>query len=106
MDDFEAFRKKKIQDKKREAEGEKNAKAQDEALGWVEGLGPSGPANPKVKGFILGRYRRRRVDPKALQKPKGFQTHKRSDGPPGTERKPTPPEELEGRDRVKGIQKY
>ena len=53
-------------------------KAQQEAfkdsnINWVDGLGPSGPTNPKVKGFVLGRYSKKRINPKELQRPKGMQ---------------------------------
>lgn len=72
MDDFEAFRKQQMEKKKAKAEAAE-IDEQNKALGWVDGMGPSGPSNPKVKGFMLGRYWTKKVDPKTLQKPKGYE---------------------------------
>lgn len=76
MDDFEAFRKKrKAQKEALEKAEEANARAaaNGKKLDWVEGMGPSGPTNPKVKGFILGRFQRKRIDPKELERPEGYE---------------------------------
>ena len=102
QDDFEAFRKKQQEKKQAEQQAQDDAAKIDEAaqkMGWIDGLGPSGPKNPKVKGFVLGRYWPKKVDPSTLEKPKGYETHLE-------QHKPTPPEELEKRPRPKGIQKY
>lgn len=82
MDDFEAFRKRKQQQKKAQAQAGK-IDEQNKKLGWLEGLGPQGPTNPKVKGFVLGRYwSKKKVDPSTLQRPKGYEsTELDSDAP-------------------------
>lgn len=77
--DFEEFRKKKMQQKKQAAE-QKKREAQPAANGkkldFIDGFGPQGPTNPKIKGFVLGRYQRKRVDPRTLQRPDNYEaTH-------------------------------
>jgi hypothetical protein len=72
VDDFEAFRKKKMERKKAEAQADK-IDEQNKMLGWIDGIGPAGPTNPKVKGFMLGRYWTKKVDPKTLKKPAGYE---------------------------------
>ncbi len=74
--DFEEFRRKRKEQAEAQAQAERLAQqpaANGEKLEWVEGMGPAGPRNPKVKGFILGRFRRKRVDPSQLQRPKGYE---------------------------------
>ncbi len=75
--DFDAFRKKKQAEEERLKKA-KAANSRPMANGskrnWSEGLGPTGPSNPKIKGFVLGRYSKKRIDPRTLEKPKGFQT--------------------------------
>lgn len=105
MDDFEAFREKRRKEKEKEQEAEKAQAAQDE-LGWEEGLGPQGPTNPKVKGFVLGRYWYKKTDPSQLEKPKGFQKTRLTEEPPPTDREPTPEEELKQFPKPKGMRKY
>ncbi len=93
MDDFEAFRKKQKEKKaseKEAADGEKAFDAAKEQLGWVDGIGPAGHNNPKVKGFVLGRYKKKKVDVNELEKPKGFEKH-RADKPEGEQQKPVDP---------------
>lgn len=96
MDDFEAFKKKKAAEKDAEQQAAKDEKAFDEAakkMGWVDGIGYVGATNPKVKGFIVGRAKKKKVDPNALEKPKGMESH-RADAPQEgkpAEKKPTPP---------------
>lgn len=102
MDDFEAFRKKQAEKKAAEQQAQADQAKQEEAaakMGWIDGLGPAGPKNPKVKGFVLGRYWPKKVDPSTLEKPKGYETHMEH-------HKATPPEDLEKRPRPKNIQKY
>lgn len=73
--DFEEFRKQK----QAKADAAKKAKegpaplANGKPAEWVDGFGPSGPTNPKVKGFMLGRYRKKRVDPSTLQRPENYE---------------------------------
>lgn len=109
-DDFEAFRQKKLQQKAQAEEARSEEARTDEAakkMGWIDGLGPAGPKNPKVKGFVLGRFWPKKVDPSTLQKPKGFEaTSQPGAKGPGAERPPTPKEELDKRPRPKGIQRY
>ena len=93
MDDFEAFKKKKQAEQKAENQAAKDEKAFDEAakkMGWVDGLGFAGATNPKVKGFVLGRARKKKVDPAALEKPKNMETH-RHDAPDAKPAAPTKP---------------
>lgn len=100
MDDFEAFRQRKLAAKQAEAHKDPEAEAK---LGWVDGLGPKGPTNPKIKGFILGRYQRKKVDPSTLERPKGYESTALDQGDHHT-----PPEELEKRDGpdVKGFRRF
>ena len=101
MDDFEAFRQRKMAAKK--AKERQAADPEAEArLGWVDGMGPKGPTNPKVKGFILGRYKRKKIDPSTLQRPKGYEKTQLAD------HEETSQDELEDRKgpEVKGFQKY
>jgi len=99
VDDFEAFRQRKLAKKKAEARKDPEA---DARLGWVDGMGPKGPTNPKIKGFILGRYTRKKIDPNTLERPAGYEKTQLAD------HEETSPEELEGRDgpEVKGFTKY
>jgi hypothetical protein len=81
--DFDEFRKKKIQQKKAKAEEAKrddSPAANGEQLDWVDGMGPAGPRNPKIKGFMLGRYQRKRIDPRTLQRPEGYERTGAGDG--------------------------
>jgi hypothetical protein len=81
MDDFEAFRKRKKEqeeEKKREAERASQPAASGKPMDWVDGFGPAGPTNPKVKGFMLGRYRKKKIDPSELEKPEGYESHSRA----------------------------
>ncbi len=75
--DFDAFRKEK-EEKNRLLKEAAAANARPMANGskssWIEGLGPASAPNPKVKGFILGRYKKQRVDPATLEKPEGYET--------------------------------
>ncbi|MGE0712166.1 MAG: hypothetical protein AB7N76_29765 [Planctomycetota bacterium] len=74
--DFNEFRKKKMEEKKQKEEEEQRATqptASGQAPDWIDGMGPAGPRNPKVKGFVLGRYQRKRVDPSTLQRPEGYE---------------------------------
>tara|TARA_B100000965_G_scaffold363750_1_gene346763 strand:+ start:393 stop:806 length:414 start_codon:yes stop_codon:yes gene_type:complete len=77
--DFEEFRKKKMQQKKQAADQKKREDelaANGEKLDFIDGFGPQGPKNPKIKGFVLGRYQRKRVDPRTLQRPENYErTH-------------------------------
>ena len=87
MDDFEAFRKRKKEqeeEKKRAAERAQKPAASGKPMDWVDGFGPTGPKNPKIKGFTLGRYRKKKVDPSTLEKPEGYESHSR---PPDTQSK-------------------
>jgi hypothetical protein len=73
--DFEEFKRKKKEEKERQARiAAESARgtASGKELNWVEGLGPAQIANPKVKGFVLGRYQKQKVDPRNLEKPDGF----------------------------------
>lgn len=75
--DFEEFRRKRKEQAEAQAQAERQAQqpaANGEKLEWVDGMGPVGPRNPKVKGFILGRFRRKRIDPSQLQRPKGYES--------------------------------
>lgn len=107
MDDFEAFKKKKQAEKDAKAKASKDEATFDEAakkMGWVDGLGYVGANNPKVKGFILGRARRKKVDPNALQRPKGMESHRHDAPDPEAkpvEKKPAPPPP-----KPKGYSKY
>lgn len=79
MDDFEAFKKKKQAEKAAQQQADKDGAAFDEAakkMGWVDGIGFVGANNPKVKGFAVGRARRKRVDPATLVRPKKIETHR------------------------------
>ncbi|MCO5166842.1 MAG: hypothetical protein M9894_10810 [Planctomycetes bacterium] len=79
MDDFEAFRKRKQAEKAAQQETQKSEAAFDEAakkMGWVDGIGFVGANNPKVKGFLVGRARRKRVDPNSLVRPKKIESHR------------------------------
>ena len=104
QDDFEAFRKKKQEAKEAAQAADQDQAKMDAAaqkMGWVDGFGFTGPKNPKVKGFVLGRHwPTKKVDPATLEKPKGFETHM------ADEHKPPTPEELAKRPRPKNIQKY
>jgi hypothetical protein len=75
--DFDAFKKQK-QAKNDALKEASVANARPMANGsestWIEGLGPASAPNPKVKGFILGRYKKQRHDPKALERPDGYET--------------------------------
>jgi hypothetical protein len=105
VDDFEAFKKKKAAEKASEAQASKDEAAFDDAakkMGWVDGLGFVGANNPKVKGFILGRAKKKKVDPSTLEKPKGMESHRA----PATDKKPEekkapakPPEKPKGFNR-------
>lgn len=95
MDDFEAFKKKKQAEKEAAQKASQEEAAFDEAakkMGWIDGIGYTGATNPKVKGFIVGRARRKKIDPNALERPKGIESH-RHDAPDAkpAEKKPTPP---------------
>lgn len=96
MDDFEAFKKRKQAEKEAAQRASKEEAAFDEAakkMGWVDGLGFVGAHNPKVKGFVVGRARRKRIDPSTLERPKGLESH-RHDAPAAdkpAEKKPAPP---------------
>ncbi|MDC3379328.1 hypothetical protein OAX78_03500 [Planctomycetota bacterium] len=86
MDDFDAFRKKKQAEREARKQGSKDeakAAAAAKKMGWVEGLGPAGPTNPKIKGFVLGRFRKKRLDPRTLQRPEGYESHTQKSGPSG-----------------------
>ena len=102
MDDFEAFKKKKQAEQAAQNQAAKDEKAFDEAakkMGWIDGLGFVGAQNPKVKGFIVGRARKKKVDPNALEKPKGMETHRADAKPEGAPAaKPAP--------KPKGFNKY
>ena len=74
--DFEEFRKNRDAIKKEKAEREAEVERRENApaangqvLDWVDGMGPAGPRNPKVKGFMLGRFTKKRHDPRTLQRP-------------------------------------
>ena len=73
--DFEEFRKQKQAKADAKEKGPKppevlaNGKPSD----WIDGFGPSGPTNPKVKGFMLGRYRKKKVDPSTLERPDNYE---------------------------------
>lgn len=106
MDDFEKFRQQKEAKKEAARQAEEEQKKLDEAaqkMGWVDGFGFVGPNNPKVKGFILGRARKKRVDPRALEKPKNFErtqlTEDKPAGPqpaqPATEPPPEKPQKYQ-----------
>jgi len=76
VDDFEAFRKKREAQKDALEEAEEanaRAAANGQKLDWIDGMGPAGPRNPKVKGFVLGRFQRKRIDPKNLKRPDGYE---------------------------------
>jgi hypothetical protein len=107
VDDFEAFKKKKQAAEKAEQEATKQEAEFDEAakkMGWVDGLGFVGHQNPKVKGFILGRAKKKKVDPKGLERPKGMETHRHDIVPPGAE-KPAE-KKVEPAPKPKNIQRY
>lgn len=96
MDDFEAFKKMKADAKAAELKAVEDAKlqaAQDEAnkkMGWVDGIGYMGATNPKVKGFIVGKARKKKVDPNDLpDKPKGYESHRAEEPEDG--KKPAAP---------------
>jgi len=74
----------------------------EQKLGWVDGLGPKGPTNPKIKGFVLGRYARKKIDPQTLERPAGFESTSMTD-PEGKSS-----ESLENREgpEVKGFQRF
>lgn len=80
MDDFEAFRKrKKEQEEEKKKAAERAEKADQPAasgkpMDWVDGFGPTGPKNPKIKGFTLGRYRKKKVDPSTLERPDNYES--------------------------------
>ncbi|MBL4846288.1 MAG: hypothetical protein JKY65_12235 [Planctomycetes bacterium] len=81
MDDFEAFRQakqKKAEDAKKAAARAKRPGAGGKPPNWVDGCGPAGATNPKVKGFILGRYRKKKIDPATLQRPDGYESTART----------------------------
>src|SRR5262249_11361724 len=64
-DPFEAFKKKKEAAKQADKAGDQAAKV----LGWVEGCGPAGEADPtKPKGFVKGRFKKKDVPPAELAK--------------------------------------
>jgi hypothetical protein len=64
-DPFEAFKKKKEAAKAADKAGEQSAKV----LGWVEGCGPAGEADPtKPKGFVKGRFKKKDVPAADLAK--------------------------------------
>ena len=78
--DFEEFRKNRdaIKQKKADKEAERERRANAPAangknLDWIDGMGPAGPRNPKVKGFVLGRFTKKRIDPNTLQRPANFE---------------------------------
>lgn len=105
MDDFEAFKKKKAAEKASEAQASKDEAAFDDAakkMGWVDGLGFVGATNPKVKGFVLGRARRKKVDPATLEKPKGMESHRAA--PVKAEEKKAAP--VKPPEKPKGFNKY
>lgn len=110
MDDFEAFRKKQQAKKEAEKAAAEDAAKQEEAakkMGWIDGLGPAGVNNPKVKGFVLGRFRKKKIDPTTLEKPKGFESHRLGEGvePEDPAKKPpTPP--ADEAPKVKGYSRY
>lgn len=109
-DDFEAFRQKQLQKKAQAEEARAEEARVEEAakkMGWIDGLGPVGPKNPKVKGFVLGRFWPKKIDPSTLEKPKGYEstTQPGAKGP-AVDRPPTPKEELDKRPRPRGIQRY
>ena len=96
MDDFEAFKKKKQEKEKAEKAASANEAQFDEAakkMGWIDGLGFTGPVNPKVKGFVRGRSRKKKLDPKELKKPEHFESTRMDD--PSKPKPPTPPAPLE-----------
>ncbi|MCA8924457.1 MAG: hypothetical protein KDD82_21785 [Planctomycetes bacterium] len=104
MDDFEAFRQRKLAAKKSADSSDPEA---EEKLGWVDGLGPAGVSNPKVKGFVLGRYARKKIDPATLERPAGYESTSLAD----SEHKPSEEElkkALEDREgpEVKGFQRF
>jgi hypothetical protein len=76
---FDEFRKKKKEEKerlKKAKEEQSRGTVSGEKIDWVEGIGPTGGTqNPKVKGFVQGRYKKQRVDPRELHKPSGFQAY-------------------------------
>lgn len=74
--DFEEFRKKKKAQQDADKQAEEKASqptASGKPADWIDGFGPAGPSNPKVKGFLLGRYRKKKVDPSTLAKPEGYE---------------------------------
>lgn len=112
MDDFEAFKKKKADAKAAELKAVEDAKlqaAQDEAnkkMGWIDGIGYMGATNPKVKGFIVGKARRKKVDPNELpEKPKGFESHRADAEEEEGEKKPAPAPEKPPQ-KPKGYSRY
>lgn len=79
--DFEEFRKKKkaAQEQQAQQEAQQNAPtAAGGKLDWIDGMGPAGYKNPKVKGFVLGRFKKAKVDPKDLQRPAGYEATART----------------------------
>jgi hypothetical protein len=107
VDDFEAFRKKKQAEKDQAKEAEAQEKKFDEAakkMGWVDGFGFQGPTNPKVKGFVLGRARRKKVDPNTLERPKGMESHRHDAPPEGEKAAPKPAEKPP--EKPKGYSRY
>lgn len=99
--DFDEFRKKKLEKKQEEKAADESGRlaASGKELGWIDGLGPAGgPRNPKVKGFVLGRFQRKRIDPSTLERPKGYESTALGAGGEDDPAKKTPAEiELERR---------
>ena len=82
--DFEEFRKKKKAQKEAEKKTEETYSgptSSGKPMDWVDGFGPSGPTNPKVPGFTLGRYNKVKVDPDEIKKPKGYEAVYRKPAP-------------------------
>jgi hypothetical protein len=107
VDDFEAFKKKKADKEKADkdavlkaAQDAKNDEAAKK-MGWVDGFGFTGAVNPKVKGFVLGRSRKKKIDVKELKKPGNFESH-RMDDP----NKPKPTEPPKPPEKPKNYNKY
>ncbi|RMG08985.1 MAG: hypothetical protein D6731_20705 [Planctomycetota bacterium] len=76
--DFDEFRRKKKAEQERlrkAAEEQARGTASGKEADWIDGLGPAGQGNPAVRGFVQGRYKRERVDPRALRKPSGYETY-------------------------------
>ena len=99
MDDFEAFRKAKqakAEAKKKAANQGPTPTASGKPADWIDGFGPSGPTNPKVKGFMLGRYSKKKVDPATLQRPEGYEKTARAT-PAGQQQQSQAERELERR---------